>query len=299
MKKIIVSALLMGLIGAASAADVTVYGKVSEYVERTKTGTDSAVTKVTDDLSRIGFKGTEDLGGGLKASFTIETSVTADAPGVTTLGNRTSLVGLQSGLGSVSLGRAIHTVTDTLNNFDAMGNLYGSSAGTIHNAQGSRIQNAAFVSATPVKGLTLNLQHGFSEIAGTSGVSAGSVRYDLGGMSATVARLTDNANNNESTVYGVRQSLGAMGTTVFAMYSQDKAAGVETKGKSIGATQALSGNLVAMASYGTKEGVKAYNAGLTYNLSKRTAVNVRYALENADVDANDVRKVGVGLQHLF
>ncbi|NIC39453.1 porin, partial [Aquabacterium sp. A08] len=64
--------------------------------------------------SRLGFRGTEDLGGGLKAIFQIETTLDPDAPGTnsqtgaaraTTLGDRTAIVGLSGGFGTVKLGR--------------------------------------------------------------------------------------------------------------------------------------------------------------------------------------------------
>ncbi|NIC40012.1 porin, partial [Aquabacterium sp. A08] len=55
--------------------------------------------------SRLGFRGTEDLGGGLKAIFQIETTLKADAPEATTLGDRTAIVGLSGGFGTVKLGR--------------------------------------------------------------------------------------------------------------------------------------------------------------------------------------------------
>ncbi len=59
---------------------------------------------VKDESSLIGFRGTEDLGGGLKAWFQLESSAPPDAGGGT-FGSRNSGVGLQGAWGSVFLGR--------------------------------------------------------------------------------------------------------------------------------------------------------------------------------------------------
>lgn len=301
MKKLITAGILTTLVGVANAADpsVTVYGKMRIYQESYKAGTAGAVTQQTNDSSRLGFKGTEELGGGLKAFFTLETGIGADAPAATTLGDRTSVVGLSSSTGSIGLGRDKHSVVRVLDNFDAMGNVYGSSAGTIHAAQGSRVQNATFLSATPLKGLTVNYQYSSSEVSGVKSAQAGGIDLALGKMiTASYARY-DNGTTSVSDIVGGKVNLEATGTSIFAIFSQDKVTGVETEGKSIGVNQKLSGNLVALASYGEKQGVKAINAGVTYNFSKRTMLHARVVDENANNNANDVRRYGLGLEHNF
>jgi predicted porin len=70
-----------------------------------------AATKLTSGIasgSRLGFRGTEDLGDGLAAFYVLEMGINADT-GVLGQGGlgfgRQSMVGLQGGFGSVSLGR--------------------------------------------------------------------------------------------------------------------------------------------------------------------------------------------------
>lgn len=301
MKKAIIAAMLATSIGAANASDpaVTVYGKMRIYQESYKAGTAGSLTQQTNDSSRLGFKGTEDLGGGFKAFFTLETGVGADAPAPTTLGDRTSIVGLSTSTGSIGLGRDKHSVVRVLDNFDAMGNVYGSSAGTIHANQGSRVQNATFLSITPFKGLTVNYQYSSSETAGVKSTQAGGLNLDLGKMiTASYARY-DNGSTSVSDIIGGKFNFDATGTSIFAIYSQNKVTGVETEGKSIGVNQKLGSNLVALASYGEKQNVKAMNAGLTYNFSKRTMLHARVVDENANDNANDVRRYGLGLEHNF
>ncbi len=54
---------------------------------------------------RLGFRGTEDLGGGLKGKFQIETSLSAGNAAANTIGSRPTFVGLEGAFGTVLLGR--------------------------------------------------------------------------------------------------------------------------------------------------------------------------------------------------
>ena len=104
---------------AQTANPVTLYGVAAVHFEsvEAKGGVNplSRRNRVEDRVSRLGVRGTEDLGGGLKAFFQLETAFPADqntnaGPGVTTatnngFANRNSGVGLQGGFGSILLGR--------------------------------------------------------------------------------------------------------------------------------------------------------------------------------------------------
>ena len=93
---------------AQTANPVTLYGRIWVMVNSMKASsgatTLSTRTTVVDESSLIGVRGTEDLGGGLKAWFQVESSAPPDAGGGT-FGSRNSGVGLQGGFGSVVLGR--------------------------------------------------------------------------------------------------------------------------------------------------------------------------------------------------
>jgi len=294
MKKIAIAAMLAAASVVASA-QVAVYGKLRVYEESSKVGTADAVTALTNDSSRLGFKGTEALGGGLSANFTIETGIGGDAPAASTLGDRTMQVGLSNKLGSIGLGRDKHTIARTLDNYDAMWNVYGSSTAVIHAAQGSRLSNAMFLSASPIAGLTVNYINSNSEVAGVTNAQASSIEYTRGPISATIASF-DNGTTSSSTLYGAKLSVPKVGTTVFAMYSDDKVAGVTSQGKSVGINQPLSPTLTALASYGENNTTKAYDLGATLNLSKRTMVHARYVKEDS---TSTTTKLGLGLEHNF
>lgn len=86
--------------------------------------------------SRLGFRGTEDLGGGLAASFWLESAITNDdgATGVSTFGRR-STVSFSGGFGEVRLGRDYvptfwnHTVFDPFGLLGVGGSLIQTASG--------------------------------------------------------------------------------------------------------------------------------------------------------------------------
>lgn len=294
MRKIAIATIL-AVASIAASAQVTVYGKMRVYEESSKVGAADAVTALTNDSSRLGFKGTEALSNGLSANFTIETGIGADAPAATTLGDRTTIVGLSHALGSVGVGRDKHAIARTLDNYDAMGNVYGSSVTAIHTAQGSRLQNALFASVTAMPGLTVNYQNSNSEVAGVTNPQAGSVEFTRGPIAATVAYF-DNGTTSTTTIAGARYNVAKTNTTLFGLYSEDKVAGVKSTGKTIGINQPLNASLMALASYGQNDTAKAYDLGVTYNLSKRTMVHARYVKEDATVTTT---KYALGMEHNF
>lgn len=107
-KKLIALALASAFAAPAFAAtsNVDIYGVMNLSVERIDSGRVGAdkSTSLNNNSSRIGFKGTEDLGGGLAAVWQVESSLVADQ-GSGTLAARNTFVGLKGGFGSVLLGK--------------------------------------------------------------------------------------------------------------------------------------------------------------------------------------------------
>ncbi|MES2878067.1 MAG: porin, partial [Pseudomonadota bacterium] len=117
MKKSLVALAALAVVGAASAqSTVTMYGLIdlsvtnqNDKVTLNGANIDASKNSVKSGVlngSRIGFKGTEDLGGGLKANFVLEYSVQPDEGSAgTTMANRQSFVGLSGGFGALTIGR--------------------------------------------------------------------------------------------------------------------------------------------------------------------------------------------------
>jgi len=89
---------------AQTASPVTLYGRVYVTVESVKSDSNSSRMRVEDQSSLFGIRGTEDLGGGLKAFFQLETAFRPDSNN-TTFAARNSGIGLQGGWGSIVAGR--------------------------------------------------------------------------------------------------------------------------------------------------------------------------------------------------
>lgn len=121
------AALITALCAAsfAAQADVKIYGKARASVDFTDDGTNN-LTNVTSNNSRLGFKGVEDLGNGLKGLFQFETLVSLDGEESTLFASaRNSYVGLAGGFGTLVLGvtdNPYKLATGKLDNYsDTMG----------------------------------------------------------------------------------------------------------------------------------------------------------------------------------
>ncbi len=110
MKKSLIALAVMAAAGAASAqSSVTLFGIVDVNMASYSVSGGQHVNVLTNsgyNSARLGFRGTEDLGGGLAASFWLEGSLNPDngnASGLTF--QRRSTVSLSGGWGELRLGR--------------------------------------------------------------------------------------------------------------------------------------------------------------------------------------------------
>ncbi|MEJ8851720.1 porin [Variovorax rhizosphaerae] len=131
------AAALCAAMPAAAQSSVTVFGVVDLAVQHLRG--DGHLTRLESGAlngSRFGFKGQEDLGGGLAASFHLEAGINADTgrgrpnsinnvvetPGDFISFNRRSTVGLIGRFGEVRAGRDYTPVADNHTDFDVFGN---------------------------------------------------------------------------------------------------------------------------------------------------------------------------------
>lgn len=109
--------LAMSSVAFAQTSGVQVYGRMSAGLSRTtnQTGAETQVGNYMLNGSYLGFRGVEDLGGGLKATFRLETSIDSDTGEVGSRGkfwHRESTVGLANEAFTLTLGRQFHASTD-------------------------------------------------------------------------------------------------------------------------------------------------------------------------------------------
>ncbi|NUZ09112.1 porin [Piscinibacter koreensis] len=183
-KSVLALAVLGAFTGVASAqSSVTLYGTVDlsgRYVKNEGSARRFSLGSDGLNSSQLGFRGVEDLGGGLKASFVLLAGVNADSG--TTNGkffNRRSTVSLSSNAGEIRLGRDYTPTFWNMTLFDAFGTVgLGSSLNTAQRHPGTRQDNTiGYFLPTNLGGLYGQFMAGSSE-GGTSGDRA--ARY-LGG----------------------------------------------------------------------------------------------------------------------
>ena len=291
MKKVLI-ALTLAVAGVASA-QVGIYGRVGTYLDNTKTGA-STVQGMANDLSHFGIRATENLGGGLTARATYETYIQANSPetSTTAFGDRQSTVGIAHQMGSVDLGRSVHTHFLAVSNNDPFGTLIGSSAADVHNLRGLRFSNAAFTSVN-----LGNVSASFDRSTGAVGTAAdpyaASLVAAVGPAVVTYARYEAGAETSD--VLAARAKFGA--TTVFGIASDNKGATANTnRGQLVGASHNLGGPVTVKASYGRIEnGIKSYNVGAEYAFSKKTYAQVLYRNVEGTTAAGDIKQVAGGL----
>jgi len=145
MKKSLIALAVLATAGVASAqSSVTLFGIVDATLQHVTNKGGTKVTRLTNsgyNSSRLGFRGTEDLGGGMSASFWLEAGVNNDdgqgaatnsnnqasGAGAAVAGrqgltfNRRSTVSLAGGWGEVRLGRDYTPQFWNLTNFDPFG----------------------------------------------------------------------------------------------------------------------------------------------------------------------------------
>lgn len=87
-----------------SLAQTTVYGRVDVGIDRTETSANT-LSALRDNASRLGFRGAENLGGGLQAVFGVEFGFAADTGALGSPMLRNSFVGFTDGFGAFAIGR--------------------------------------------------------------------------------------------------------------------------------------------------------------------------------------------------
>ena len=295
MKKIVIATILAAASIAASA-QISVYGKARQYLNNDQVGTASGVTALTNDTSRLGFRATEKLSNGFVAAAVIETSVLADAPGATSLGDRESTIGLSNNMIGVRLGRASHAYDSVIGAFSPV-NDFGASTGTTHTQPTSRIQNAVF-SSVNVGPAAVRYDRGLAEVAGGTDVQAASIAATFGQITVGAGRHTGSGSDYNS----VGASYAAGIATVYGLWSKQQTAGATVNtGKSVGVAVPVPGTVITVkGSYGQNTAdTKSYNLQTTYAFSKNVSAHAVFRKENAVLAANDRQQFGVGLEYNF
>jgi predicted porin len=315
------SACIALALGATSAnAQVTLYGIVdagvrySSGLTAANAASDASTTSVGSGInttSRFGMRGSEDLGGGLRATFNLESGILVDTgaqANATKLFDRAATVGLQGAFGQVTIGRQTTLLADANSQFDPirsrfagfnpniaiaalsqhrLGIEYGP-AGS--NAGSFRLDNSIKYSGT-FSGLTLRAMHAFGEQSGnTSALSSSGVgaSFATGGIALGGAyQRMIAANDLDLKGYLVGATANVAKHQLSVSYAQSTAettATAETRNKTygLGGIFAFSANNLVLGVYRVdrsrtgqvRDGFDRFIAFWEHNLSKRTALYI-------------------------
>jgi predicted porin len=205
MKKTLIAMAVVAASGAAFAqSSVTLYGRVDANVSRT-TGSQAALndgSQTGAGASRFGFKGTEDLGSGLKAAFAIETGVRTDNAATATnnvVGGRAAWAELGSTYGSVRAGRSTTLSNQHYDQYTAFGTDFGqAAAGGIFNTNGTRVNNNVTISSPNMGGVVVSVARAFKEADTLNGYNDNLNAAAAALAAGTSATASQTAANNAS-----------------------------------------------------------------------------------------------------
>jgi GBP family porin len=317
------------LVQAQAGTTVTLYGVADIAVVHNSNnggGSRNDLSSGALQSSRLGFRGREDLGGGLYALFVLEHGLdlsTGSPTSATTFWNRQTFVGLGSNtLGTVTAGLQYTPVYDHLillsgaPTFGVAGGavdgiaLPGSSAGRFDNTiGGSRVANSVKYTSPVFGGFKANAMVSAGEGSATVGSlwSAG-VGYNQGPISSGLAVLHTRCPNGNCTPAQAENKVIAAG--VGYDFGVAKLAGIYTnqrnarnvKGNEADVLSALVtvpiGAWVLSAGYQTlddktaaRQDLRQYNLGALYFLSKRTSFYGFWA----DQDVKNGGKASMGV----
>jgi predicted porin len=346
MNKKLMAAAVAGALAipgvAFAQSSVTLYGTIDGGIRNQSkvqdgAGGDGTVTSATDGLyrtNRWGMKGSEDLGGGLKANFKLEgqySSDTGDAPGNFA---RSAWVGLSSGASEFHIGRDYTVNFKKLGVYDPLSYNY---TGILPNAApftaGVRSSNMIQAS-TGFNGAHVMLDYALGEAVGSS--SAGR-RIGIGGdfavagftiagaYSTTNNSLANTASQKDATIGGKYSMNGFTFRAGWAQTTWDAAfpsAVDKSRMIMLGAAYDFSSRLTGRVGYYDRKDTgfaaaadstkKDTILAVDYDLSKRTTAYFEidhHALDGAlaasgykidgRVSNDGSTGVGVGIAHTF
>lgn len=102
-KSAILATAITAIMAGTAVADTTVYGRLNLSWGLFESAGGAESNGLTNEASRFGFKGSEDLGNGISTVYQIEYGVGADTQG-SAAGLRVGMVGLKGDFGTVAMG---------------------------------------------------------------------------------------------------------------------------------------------------------------------------------------------------
>jgi len=310
MKKSLIALAVMAASGAAMAqSSVTIFGVVDAGYSVGNGSVSNSTAMRTDRIgsSRLGFRGVEDLGGGMRAEFWLEAGVANDSgagsatnsnnqavTALTSAGtqgltfNRKSTVGLVGSMGEIRLGRDYSPQFYPDAQYDPFGTngvassliAYGGGLAAV------RASNMIAYHSPVVGGFKVMIATYLGEAASTAAkVGDGNgmwLNYVQGPLSigyASATTTTGAGTEVETTTMGGSYDLG-VARLMFNSNTVSNTGAVDIKGTMIGALIPMAGGTLKFSNASLKQGAaetKRNAVGFVKPLSKRTSLFATYA----------------------
>ena len=331
------AAACFGMIGSVQAqTNVTVYGVVDQYLDFNQAGSQRAALLQSGGLdgSRIGFRGQEALGNGLKAVFQLESGFNAD-DGTSGQGGilfgRQSYVGLDGNFGILSLGRQYSMFYDTLVNYGLGGGLaWGNATEYFLDGDMLRVNNSVKYQTPNLSGFTLKGLYGMGENSQAGMRSVGNVmsvggQYENGpfAVGLSYSKRNSQINNKERwAAFGASYNFGPIKPSLLITDVRDDIGANRRKVYEVSAEIPLTNSSLLLDIGRVRQpginnaNATAYSLRYDYYMSKRTTLytgvayiktqsNTRYAINGstgAGVLGNygdNARSLIAGIRHTF
>ena len=296
MQRKILAAAIFAILPAAAMAqsNVQMYGIADAAISQQDTGTPGTgknwvVNSGNQSSSRIGFRGTEDLGNGLQAMFNIEAGVALDTGAAdSSLFGRRSVVGLQGNFGLITVGREYSPIAAVAAMSDIFGQgFYGSNLSAFTRLT-RRLSNSVNYKSSAWNGLRGYLAYSAGEnltgIGPSGNLYGAAVEYNLGdlGLSAGYHEIKRLATGNDKEMaFGAAYKLGQFEFKGGYLVKNEVGPNNKFEQYNLGAAYTLDANKFYFNYQNDKleNGAKgkAYAVAYSYSLSKRTNLYASYA----------------------
>jgi predicted porin len=282
---------------AAAQTNVTLYGILDAAISSQDTGgpegRNTVVNSGNQSSSRFGFRGTEDLGNGLKAMFNLEAGTAIDTgAGDSALFGRRAVVGLEGGFGSLTLGREYSPIAAVAGATDAFGQgFYGSNLSAFSsNRLTRRLANSVNYKSPSWNGLKLLAAYAAGEVT-TANTPSGDLKgvgleYTLGSLYLGAAYHEINrvpADKDKESAIGAAykfDQLGGFELKANWMQADREGTAAKYKQANLGGSMPFGPHRVYANFQQQKQGATRGNSwalAYTYSLSKRTNLYASYA----------------------
>lgn len=332
MKYALTAALALACAGAHAQSDISIYGVVDAGLVLERGGPAGSRTTLSSGVgsgSRLGFKGKEDLGGGMSADFVLESGFNIDTGKLGQGGamfGRQAWVGLSGAFGSVSVGRQLSSYYKGLR--DVADPFCDGFAGQAMNiiAGNSRIDNSVVVGTPTVAGWSAEVTYGAGEVPGNDAgtrsrkrVFSGALSYAPGPFAVVLAHhrredavLPDHVRNS---LLAARYTVGAV-TAHAAFVRTDGLAGADSRDALLGLSYKTGPHRVLVSaihhedSTAARRDARQFAVGYLYTLSRRSDLYTAYGhirndngatftVGNATNDGSGNAAFNLGLRHVF